>query len=50
LVQGGGVFAELVKSAEGPAAEHQEPTPDRQRTRWPWRRERLTENGRPFPL
>jgi ATP-binding cassette subfamily B protein len=50
LVQGGGVFAELVKSAEGPVAEHQEPTPDRQRTRWPSRWERLSENGRPFPL
>ena len=48
LVQAGGVFAELVKSAEGTATQRQEREPDRQRTRWRLKSEHLTENGSPL--
>jgi ATP-binding cassette subfamily B protein len=50
LVQGGGVFAELVKSAEGPPTEQQSSNPDRQRARWRPRSERPAEAGTPSAL
>jgi ATP-binding cassette subfamily B protein len=49
LVARGGVFAALVKSAEGPAGERLEPKLDGQQTS-SRRPERLTESGSPFPL